>query len=113
MELYKQKDFTRVDLHGFMGRGSIAAVIVVLLIGVMVGGAIVWMEPSSPIPVEEFDSNPTQNPPGSQTILRNCIKSVLGNDPDCSNNLQDSMRTTCNGRELGELTYEEARIDCR
>ena len=91
----------------------IAGVIVVLAIGMIAGLSLVWYQPPAPIPVEKFESDSALNPPASDTGIRNCIKSALGNDPDCSDESENALNTYCNGQEIGMLNYAAARTKCR
>lgn len=92
--------------------GKILAVIIGVLIALMIAGFALTFccdpipEPT-PVPIPEPTREPTSG------IVRNCIKSVLGNPPQCSDTLEVERETTCNGRDLDSITYSDAIELCR
>jgi len=45
--------------------------------------------------------------------VRNCIKRVMANYPDCSDTSGRILPTTCNGKDIGRISFSQAANICR
>jgi len=50
--------------------------------------------------------------PASFGEVRNCIKRVMSDTPDCSDTSSRILPTTCNGRDIGQISYSQAISSC-
>jgi len=93
---------------------NIIAVIIAMIAGLVIAGfAVTFCCDPIPEPIPEPIPGTIIIPtPEPQIIVRNCIKSVLGNPPQCSDTSEERMSTYCNGRELGPMTYSDAVVSC-
>ena len=92
-------------------KGVIGALVVIGVIAV-IGGAMMSIEFDEPISEGEFDTLGDSFGNEAFGEVRNCIRSFMGNEPECSDYSERILETTCNGRSLGQIPYSQARFDC-
>lgn len=93
-----EKEKSKLMWYGLAAIGALAALISVYFI--LTGNSV--------------NINIDSNEQGDQTSggVRNCIKSVLGNPPSCSDNDGKLKRTTLNGKIVGECKGLDAGNKC-
>ena len=84
------------------GVGAVAAIAALI--------AVFYVLTGKSVSIDKSDSGGGGYQAGGE--VRNCIKSVLGNPPSCSDNDGKLKKTTLNGKSLGLCSAIDAKNNC-